>query len=237
MIAEYHARAIAANAGNGARLVAIGHYDPQRFAEIEGRFGVPCQIEQELLSNPRVDVLCICTPSGQHARQTITAAQAGKHVLVEKPMATRLEEADAMIAACAQNQVTLGVVFPSRTKPVFQRIHAAIQSGELGELTLGLVNLPYYRSQAYYDQAAWRGTWALDGGGVLMNQGIHQVDLLAWYMGDPVSVTAQALTLERQIEVEDTLSAGLRFANDLRYTWRCSGGGRHSDALVVERCS
>lgn len=213
MIADYHAQAIAANRENGARLVAIGHYDPQRFPEIERRFGVPCQTENEILSNPQVDVICICTPSGQHAQQTITAAQAGKHVLVEKPMATCLEDADAMIAACHQNQVTLGVVFPSRTKPVFQRIHRAIQSGELGELTLGLVNLPYYRSQAYYDQAAWRGTWALDGGGVLMNQGIHQVDLLAWFMGDPVAVTAHALTLGRQIEVEDTLCASLRFAN------------------------
>lgn len=212
MIAEYHAQAIAANAEKGARLVALGHYDPQRFAEIEHRFGVPCQTEQELLANPQVNVLCICTPSGQHARQTIAAAQAGKHVLVEKPMATRLEDADAMITACHQNQVALGVVFPSRTKPVFQHIHTAIQSGELGELTLGLVNLPYYRSQAYYDQAAWRGTWALDGGGVLMNQGIHQVDLLAWFMGDPVSVQAHALTLQRQVAVEDTLSASLRFA-------------------------
>ena len=212
MIAEYHAQAIAANRENGARLVAMGHYDPQRFPDIERRFGVPCQTEQELLSNPLVDVICICTPSGQHAQQTIAAAQAGKHVLVEKPIATRLEDADAMITACHQNQVALGVVFPSRTKPVFQRIRAAVQSGELGELTLGLVNLPYYRSQAYYDQAAWRGTWALDGGGVLMNQGIHQVDLLAWYMGDPVAVTAHSLTLQRQIEVEDTLCASLRFA-------------------------
>jgi predicted dehydrogenase len=212
MIAEYHAEAIAANRENGARLVAIGHYNPQRFTEIERRFDVPCQTEQELLSNPEVDVICICTPSGQHAQQTIAAAQAGKHVLVEKPMATRLEDADAMIAACDQNHVTLGVVFPSRTKPVFQRIHAAIRSGELGELTLGLVNLPYFRSQAYYDQAAWRGTWALDGGGVLMNQGIHQVDLLAWFMGDPVAVRAHALTLKRQVEVEDTLCASLRFA-------------------------
>jgi predicted dehydrogenase len=214
LIAEYHARAIAANAENGARLVAIGHYDPQRFAEIEQCFGVPCRVEGELLSDPQVDVLCICTPSGQHAIQTIAAAQAGKHVLVEKPIATRLKDADAMIAACQQNRVTLGVAFQSRTKPVFQRIQAAIQAGELGELTLGLVNLPYYRSQSYYDQAAWRGTWSLDGGGVLMNQGIHQVDLLAWFMGDPVSVAAHVLTLQRQIEVEDTLSASLRFAND-----------------------
>jgi len=128
-------------------------------------------------------------------------------------MATRLEDADAMIAACHQNQVRLGVAFQSRTKPVFQRIRAAIQAGELGELTFGLVNLPYYRPQTYYDQAAWRGTWALDGGGVLMNQGIHQVDLLAWYMGLPVSVRAHALSMQRQIEVEDSLSASLCFAN------------------------
>jgi UDP-N-acetyl-2-amino-2-deoxyglucuronate dehydrogenase len=213
MIAEYHAKAIAANAENGARLVAVGHYDPQRFAEIEQRFGVPCRAEAELLSDPRVDVLCICTPSGQHAGQAIAAAWAGKHVLVEKPIATRVADADAMIAACQENHVTLGVAFQSRTKPMFQRIHAAIQAGELGELTLGLVNLPYYRAQSYYDQAAWRGTWALDGGGVLMNQGIHQVDLLAWYMGDPVAVRSHALTLGRQIEVEDTLCASLRFAN------------------------
>ena len=112
MIAEYHAQAIAANRENGARLVAMGHYDPQRFPEIERHFGVPCQTENELLSNPQVDVICICTPSGQHARQTIAAAQAGKHVLVEKPMATRLEDADAMIAACDRNQVTLGVQGP-----------------------------------------------------------------------------------------------------------------------------
>jgi UDP-N-acetyl-2-amino-2-deoxyglucuronate dehydrogenase len=213
MIAEYHAQAIAANAQNGARLVAVGHYDPQRFAEIELRFGVPCRSEDELLSDPQVDVLCICTPSGQHAGQTIAAARSGKHVLVEKPIATRLEDADAMIAVCQENHVTLGVAFQSRTKPVFQRIQAAIQGGELGELTLGLVNLPYYRAQSYYEQADWRGTWALDGGGVLMNQGIHQVDLLAWYMGDPIAVSAHALTLHRQIEVEDTLCASLRFAN------------------------
>src|SRR5574339_357338 len=207
MIAEYHAQAIAANRENGARLIAMGHYDPQRFTEIERRFDVPCQTENELLSNPEVDAICICTPSGQHAQQTLAAAQSGKHVLVEKPMATRLEDADAMITTCRQNQVTLGVVFPSRTKPVFQRVQAAIQAGALGELTLGLVNLPYYRPQAYYDQAAWRGTWAWDGGGVLMNQGIHQIDLLVWFMGDPVAVTAHALTLKRQVEVEDTLSA------------------------------
>lgn len=211
MIAEYHARAIAGNAGGGAQLAAIGHHNRQHFAEIERRFGVPCLSEEALLADPRIDAVCICTPSGQHAQQSISAAQAGKHVLVEKPMATSLADADAMIVACHENRVTLGIAFQSRTKPIFQKLHRLVQEGALGELTLGLVSLPYYRPQSYYEQAAWRGTWALDGGGVLMNQGIHQVDLLAWYMGDPVQVYANARTLQRRVEVEDTLSASLLF--------------------------
>ncbi len=212
-VADYHHQAITANVDLGAQLVAVGHYNPDRFAEIGTRFGVPCLNQATLLARPDVDVVCICTPSGQHAAQTIAAAEAGKHVLVEKPMALSLAEAEAMIEACRRTEVELGVVLQRRAEPIFKRIHSAIQAGDLGDLTLGLVTLPYYRSQAYYDQADWRGTWALDGGGVLMNQGIHLVDLLIWYMGDPVQVQAQAGTLQRAIEVEDTLVATLRLAN------------------------
>jgi predicted dehydrogenase len=213
MVADYHRQAIAANDGVGARLVAVGHYNPARFGEIRARFGVPCLSLEEILARPEVDVVCICTPSGQHAAQTIAAAQAGKHVLVEKPLALSLAEADAMIAACGQAGVKLGVVLQRRTEPLFKRIRAAIQGGDLGNLTLGVVTMPYYRPQAYYDQADWRGTWALDGGGVLMNQGIHLVDLLVWFMGDPSEVKAYAGRLQHAIEVEDILSATLRFAN------------------------
>lgn len=213
MIAEYHAAAVAANAAAGARLTAVAHYDPARYAAITQQYGAPCMSEAEMLARPDVDVVCICTPSGQHAAQAIRAMQAGKHVLVEKPMATTLADADAMIAACQENSVTLGVAFQSRTKPLFQEVARLIQAGALGELTLGLVNLPYLRPPSYYAQAEWRGTWAMDGGGVLMNQGIHQIDLLAWYMGDPVETRAFAATLQRSIEVEDTLAAALRFPN------------------------
>jgi predicted dehydrogenase len=213
MIADYHALAVRANREQGAELIAIGHYNPDRFPEIEQRFGVPCLAEADLLARDDVDAVCICTPSGQHAAQAIRAAQAGKHVLVEKPMATRLADADAMITTARENGVTLGVAFQSRTKAVFQHIRRCIASGDLGELTLGLVNLPYLRPPSYFDQADWRGTWDADGGGVLMNQGIHQMDLLAWYMGDPVEVRAFAGTLQRNIEVEDTLCASLRFPN------------------------
>jgi len=211
MVANYHRLAITANAEQGARLVAVGHYNPVRFAEISARFGVPCVSQQELLADPAVDVVCICTPSGQHAAQAIAAARAGKHVLVEKPMALSLTDADAMIAACDQASTKLGVALQRRAEPLFRRVYEAIQAGDLGDLTLGVVTLPYYRPQAYYDQAEWRGTWTLDGGGVLMNQGIHLVDLLVWYMGDPITVQAHAGTLYQSIEVEDTLAATLCF--------------------------
>ncbi|MCG3211355.1 MAG: Myo-inositol 2-dehydrogenase [Anaerolineae bacterium] len=210
IVAEFHQQAIAAN---GGRLVAVGHYRPEQFAAISAKFGVPCQTEAELLARPDIDVLVICTPSGQHAQQTVAAARAGKHVLVEKPMALTLADADAMIAACEQGGVKLGVALHRRTEPLAQKIHRAIEAGDLGQLTLGLVTMPYFRGQKYYNLAEWRGTWAQDGGGVLMNQGIHIIDLLVWFMGDPIAVAAHAGTLQRNIEVEDTLAATLRFAN------------------------
>jgi predicted dehydrogenase len=105
--------------------------------------------------------------------------------------------------------VQLGVILQRRAEPVFRRVREAIQAGDLGDLTLGVITMPYLRTQAYYDQAAWRGTWALDGGGVLMNQGIHIVDILVWFMGDPVTIQASGATLHRDIEVEDTVAATL----------------------------
>jgi predicted dehydrogenase len=106
----------------------------------------------------------------------------------------------------------LGVALQRRAEPHFQSIFQAVQSGDLGELTSGLVTIPYHRPQSYYDSAQWRGTWALDGGGVLMNQGIHLVDLLLWYMGDPVCINAFGGTFHKDIEVEDTVAAALQFA-------------------------
>jgi UDP-N-acetyl-2-amino-2-deoxyglucuronate dehydrogenase len=211
--AGFHRQAIEANADLGARLEAIAHYNPERFDAIGAEFGAPCVTLDEVLADPEVNVVCICTPSGQHAEQAIAAARAGKQVLVEKPMALSLKEADAIIDACHEAGVKLGVTLQRRAEPLFTRIHEAVEAGDLGELTLGLVTLPYYRSQVYFDRADWRGRWALGGGGVLMNQGIHLLDLLVWYLGDVVDVLAHADTLQRDIEVEDTLVATLRFAN------------------------
>ena len=212
-VADYHREAVESNADLGTRLVAVGHHDPARFDEIGARFGVPCLTPEDLLDRSDVDVVCVCTPSGRHAGEVVAAAEAGKHVLVEKPMALSLEEANAAIGACDRARVELGVVFQRRAEPLFERVHEAIRAGDLGDLTLGTATIPYYRSQSYYGSADWRGTWSLDGGGVLMNQGIHLVDLLVWYMGDPVEVRAHAGTLGREIEVEDTLTATLRFSS------------------------
>jgi predicted dehydrogenase len=212
MIAAYHRAAIARHAPDAA-LVAVGHHRPERFAELGAGFDVPCRSAEDILADPDVDAVCICTPSGEHAAQTIAAAQAGKHVLVEKPMALSLPEADAMITACDRAGVRLGVVLQRRFDPVYRRVHDAIVAQAFGDLTLGAVTIPYNRPQSYYDSAAWRGTWALDGGGVLMNQGIHLIDLLVWFMGDPTAVQARTATLQRSIEVEDTLAALLTFGN------------------------
>jgi len=211
MVADYHKQAIETH--DDAELVAVSHHDPSRFEEICARLGVSCMSYDDILARDDVDAICICTPSGQHAEQAIHAANAGKHVLVEKPMALSIADADRMIDACEQNGVKLGVALQRRAEPLFQRVKAAIDGSDLGDLTLAVITMPYSRDAAYYNQAEWRGTWALDGGGVLMNQGIHIIDLLVWFMGDPVDIEAYAATLHRPVEVEDVVAATLRYAN------------------------
>lgn len=209
-IARYHAQAIALTPG--ARLMAVCRSDGGDAAAVEREFGVPCAAGVEaLLSMDDVDAVCVCSPSGLHAGHAIAAANAGKHVLVEKPMALTTADADAMIEACRAAGVRLGVVLQRRADPAFQAVHAAVAAGELGRPVLGTISVPYVREEAYYNSAAWRGTWAMDGGGALINQGIHLVDLLLWYLGNAVEVQARAATLAHDIEVEDTLAALLRF--------------------------
>ena len=212
MIARYHATAIAATPG--ARLVAMAASSQARASAATAEFGVPCHhTVAALLADPAIDAVTICTPSGMHAAQAIAAARAGKHVLVEKPLALSLADADAMIAACDAAGVRLAVALQRRTDPVFIQVRQAIASGALGRPVLATVTIPYIRDAAYYASAAWRGTWALDGGGVLMNQGIHLIDLLLWFFGDVSEVQARAATLAHAIDVEDCLSATVHFAN------------------------
>ncbi len=211
MAAELHARAIIACADQGADIVGFASRNPDsHLARACERISMPFDA---LLKNPEVDIVCICSPSGLHADQAEKAMQAGKHVLVEKPMALNETQAEGMLAVSRDTGRYLGVALQRRAEPQFQKIRQAIESGELGDLLCGLITVPYMRSKAYYDSAAWRGTWDLDGGGALMNQGIHLLDLLLWWMGDPVKVQAHAGTLHHDIEVEDTLAATLSFAN------------------------
>ena len=212
MVARYHAEAIAQTPG--AKLTAVCRSDVTGAQQAAEQFGVLCETNYDaLLARPDVEAVCICTPSGMHAEQAIRAAQAGKHVLVEKPMALTLADADAMIQACRDANVQLGVVLQRRTDPTFSLVRESLVGHELGEMVLGSITVPYVRPQSYYDSAAWRGTWALDGGGALMNQGIHLVDLLLWYMGDVAEVQANFTTRARAIEVEDCVTATLRFTN------------------------
>jgi predicted dehydrogenase len=167
-----------------------------------------------MLADPQIQVVCITTPSGAHAEPAIAAARAGKHVVVEKPLEVTLRRCDSIIEACRKHGVLLSAIFQSRFSPAAQALKRAVDAGRFGRLTLADAYVKWFRTQAYYDQGAWRGTWKLDGGGALMNQAIHSVDLLLWLAGDVAEVAANTATLAHErIEVEDCATASLRFQN------------------------
>lgn len=157
-----------------------------------------------------VDVVTICTPSGTHMEIAVAAAAAGKHLLVEKPIDITLERVDAILRAVEEAGVVLACVFPLRFAEGVHKAKAALDAGRLGRLTLADVYVKWYRPQRYYD-GNWRGTWQYDGGGALMNQSIHNIDLLQWLAGPVKSVMAQTATLAHEMQTEDTASALLTF--------------------------
>lgn len=196
----------------GAELVAVADViqaRADRFAEDYNTLAYDDYVE--LIQNPNIEVVSICTPSGLHAEMGIQAAEAGKHLLVEKPIALKLADADALIEAAASNDVKLCVVLQNRYNPPMVQAYRAIQEGKLGRLLLGSATVRWFRPQEYY-QDDWHGTWALDGG-ALMNQSIHHIDALQWLMGEIESIFSYTATLNHDIEVEDTGIAVLRFKN------------------------
>lgn len=198
---------------SGAKLVAVCDNDPGRLEAARKSYDVRAYDTFEaMLADPQVGVVTVLTPSGMHAEHAIAAANAGKHVVVEKPMALRLEDADAMIAACDRAGVKLFVVKQNRLNVPVVKAREALEAGRFGKLVLGTVRVRWRRDQSYYDQDQWRGTWAQDGG-VLANQASHHVDLLEYFMGDVVSVHARASRALVDIEAEDTAIATLQFAN------------------------
>src|SRR5580704_2877361 len=211
VIAAMHADAIATLPG--ARLVAVTDVATgAATAFVAARGGVAEPDLDALLARGDVDVVCVCVPSGLHAEIGVRAAKAGKHLVVEKPIDVTLEAADRLIQAARAAGVALTVISQHRFDRGLIELKRLLSAGALGRLVLGEASTKWYRRQAYYDSAAWRGTWAMDGGS-LMNQGIHYVDLLRWCMGPVADVTAKFSTRAHRVETEDIAVAVLTFAS------------------------
>jgi predicted dehydrogenase len=215
MIARFHARALAEVPN--ARLVALVSRNPANAKAVAEAAGVTCDIYGDLaqaLQRPDVHIVIVTSPSGAHMGSAVAAAEAGKHVVVEKPLEITLERCDRIIEACERKRVQLCTIFPSRFGDANRTLKAAVEVGRFGRLTLGETTCKWWRPQAYYDEGGWKGTQALDGGGALMNQAIHNVDLLQWLMGPVTHISGFTATLAHErIEVEDTAVACLRFAS------------------------
>ncbi len=211
MIANFHARAIADC--RGAKLVACFDMVPAAADRLAQQTG--CKAYHDLdamLADPEVDVVTIGTPSGAHMEPAVAAARAGKHIIVEKPLEITLKRCDKIIAECEKAGVTVSTIFPSRFHDSSQEMRRAIDAGRFGRITVGDAFVKWFRTQEYYDSGAWRGSWELDGGGALMNQAIHSVDLLIWLMGPVAEIRAQtALLAHQRIAVEDVAMATLKF--------------------------
>ncbi len=211
-IARKHAEILGGGHIAGARLAAVCDIKPELAEEYGEKYGVPHfgNLEAMMDSGTPIDVVCILTPSGDHAQNTVDVVAHGKHVVVEKPMALRIHDADRMIEACDRAGVRLFVVKQNRYNAAVQELRKALDAGRFGKIVMGSVRVRWCRDQAYYDQDSWRGTWAEDGG-VFANQASHHVDLLEWMLGQPESVFAKTRTALVDIEVEDTGIAMLQF--------------------------
>jgi predicted dehydrogenase len=211
---SHHCKAVAAAAG--ARLVAVCDLDPARLKPVAEEHHVTAyESYAQMLRDPAVEAVCMATPSGLHADMAIEAAAAGKHLLIEKPVDVRLDKIQRLVQAVGAARVKAAVVFQTRTLPMYRRIKAAVDAGRLGSLIGVHGVLPWYREASYYQgpHGSWKGTWAMDGGGSLMNQGVHTVDLLQWVGGRVQAVFGAFGVFAHDIEAEDKAVAVLKFAN------------------------
>ncbi|MAG84783.1 oxidoreductase [Candidatus Poribacteria bacterium] len=213
MISDFHSAAIA-DIKNG-KLVAVSSRKAENSQRLVDRYSIQAYSDyNEMLNRDDIDIVCVCTPSGAHMEPAVAAAEAGKHVIIEKPLEITLERCDAIIESCEKANVRLCAIFNSRFSDASQLVKDTVSSGRLGQLTLGDAYVKWYRSQDYYDSGDWRGTMELDGGGALMNQSIHAIDFLQYVMGPVESIQAFTDTLaHKRIDVEDVAVAALRFKN------------------------
>ncbi|HXG68610.1 MAG TPA: Gfo/Idh/MocA family oxidoreductase [Blastocatellia bacterium] len=211
-ISDTHARAARSIAG--LEIAAVYGPNREKAARLGELYGGRVYDDlNKFFAHRPMDMVAIGSPSGLHAEQGMAAARRGLHVLVEKPIDITVERADALITACREAGVKLGVFFQDRVKPDVMKLKKLVDEGRLGKPILASGRVKWHRPPEYYGGSRWRGTWALDGGGALMNQGIHTVDLLLWLFGDVRRVYAKAITALHHVEVEDTLVATLEFAN------------------------
>ena len=212
-IAKRHSELLGNNQISNARLAAVCDLKEDRAIKIGEQFNVPYYIDMhDMMRSQNIDVVVVLTQSGFHAQHVIALAPYKKHIMVEKPMALTLADADRMIAACDQAGIKLFVVKQNRFNVPIVKLREALEAGRFGKLVLGTVRVRWCRTQDYYDRDAWRGTRAMDGG-VLTNQASHHVDMLEWMMGEVDSVYALSSTRLVDIEAEDTAVVNLRFCN------------------------
>jgi len=198
----------------GAKLAVVCDLDEERAKELSRELDVPYTLDhREAVERDDVEVVLVMTPTGAHAPVAVDAAKAGKAVVTTKPLETTVERCDRVIAACQEAGVVLAVDFQARYTPGMRAVKHAIDQGVLGKLLFGEATLKWYRSQQYYDRGGWRGTWEMDGGGSLMNQSIHPIDLLLWFMGEATRVVGYTGILAHEIETEDLGMALIEFAN------------------------
>jgi predicted dehydrogenase len=215
VIGTLHARVLAAGADTAVTaLVDVDRAAAESVAA--GLGGAPAVTTSldEALARDDVDAVAVCTPSGLHAPVAVAVLEAGRHVVVEKPIDVTVAAAApiAAAAAAAPAGTVASVISQHRFDPASVVVHDALAAGRFGRVTSAVATVSWWRSQSYYDSGAWRGTWALDGGGALMNQGVHTVDLLLWFLGRPVDVVAHTgLLAHERVEVEDTVAAVVRF--------------------------
>ncbi len=212
VIGPTHAAAIASLPD--AQLVAVADVDEARARVLAEKYGAtPYTDLQTMLDRDDLDIVNVCTPSGLHGEHACAAMRSGRHVVVEKPMEITLPAIKEMLRAQKAAGVKLAVISQHRFDEASQHVHRLVAEGAFGRLVLGSAHVPWWRAQAYYDSGTWRGSWALDDGGVLMNQSIHSIDILQWLMGPVRSVYAYTGTLVHSMETEDVAVAVLRFAS------------------------
>jgi predicted dehydrogenase len=232
-ISDTHARA--ASTLPGVEIAAICGRSMEKAARLASLYGATAYDDYAaVLAHPGLDAVVLGSPSGVHAEQGIAAARRGLHVLTEKPIDVTLERADALIETARAAKVALGVLFQDRAQPSLRRLQTALATDRLGRPLLASARVKWYRPPSYYSQSSWRGTWALDGGGALMNQGIHTIDLLGWLLGPVRQVLAHTATVLHEIEVEDTALALLEFSSGARATYEATTAAYPGYARRVE---